>query len=84
MFLLGEGAVSWKSAKESVIASSTMNAECVACFETTTHALWLRNFISGLGLVDTITKSFIIYCDNTAAVFFPKNDKYPREAEHIE
>ncbi|GJV17684.1 ribonuclease H-like domain-containing protein [Tanacetum coccineum] len=31
-----------------------MEAEFVACYEATTHALWLRNFISGLGVVDTI------------------------------
>ena len=84
LFLLGEGAISWKSAKESVIASSTMEAEFVACFEATIHALWLRNFISGLEVVDTITKPLKIYCDNSAAVFFSKNDKYSRGAKHME
>ncbi|XP_074298847.1 secreted RxLR effector protein 161-like [Silene latifolia] len=56
LFLLAEGAVSWKSGKQSVIATSTMEAEFVACFEATIHALWLRNFISGLGIVDSIAK----------------------------
>ena len=56
LFLLGEGTISWKSAKQSVIALSTMKAEFVACYEATIHALWLRNFISGLGVIDTITK----------------------------
>ena len=46
LFLLEEGAISWKSAKQSVIASSTMEAEFIACYEATIHALWLRNFIS--------------------------------------
>ena len=84
LFLLGEGAISWKSAKQSVIASSTMEAEFVACYEATIHALWLRNFISGLGVVDTITKPLKIYCDNSAAVFFSKNDKYSRGAKHMQ
>ena len=56
LFLLVEGVVSWKSAKQSIIASSTMEVEFVACFEVTIHALWLRNFISRLGVVDTITR----------------------------
>ena len=73
---------SWKSAKQ--IAASTMEAEFVACFEATLHGLWLRNFISGLGLVDTISKPLKIYCDNYAAVFFSKNDKYSRGAKHME
>ncbi|XP_060198335.1 secreted RxLR effector protein 161-like [Lycium barbarum] len=84
LFLLAEGAISWKSAKQSVIATSTMEAEFVACFEATIHALWLRNFISGLGVVDTITKPLKIYCDNTAAIFFSKNDKYSKGAKHME
>ncbi|XP_074299949.1 secreted RxLR effector protein 161-like [Silene latifolia] len=33
LFLLAEGAVSWKSGKQYVIATSTMEAEFVACFE---------------------------------------------------
>jgi len=41
IFLLAGGAVSWKSGKESIIATSTMKAEFVACFEATFHALWL-------------------------------------------
>ncbi|RYE20331.1 MAG: hypothetical protein EOP45_11235, partial [Sphingobacteriaceae bacterium] len=41
MFLLAEGAISWKSAKQTVIAASTMEAEFVACFEATVHGLWL-------------------------------------------
>ncbi|TYK14596.1 Retrovirus-related Pol polyprotein from transposon TNT 1-94 [Cucumis melo var. makuwa] len=50
LFLLAEGAISWKSAKQSIIASSTMEVEFVACFEATVHGLWLRNFILGLEL----------------------------------
>jgi len=56
----------------------------VACYEATIHALWLRNFISGLGVVDTITKPLKIYCDNVAAVFFSKNNKYSKCAKHME
>ena len=84
LFLLAGGAISWKSGKQSVIATSTMEAEFVACFEATIHALWLRNFISGLRIVDTIAKPLRIYCDNSAAVFFSKNDKYSKGAKHME
>ena len=70
LFLLAEGAISWKSAKQSIIAASTMEAEFVACFEATVHGLWLRNFISGLGIVDSIAKPQRIYCDNSIADFF--------------
>ncbi|CAL9078779.1 unnamed protein product [Musa textilis] len=84
IFMLAGGAISWKSAKQSLIASSTMEAEFVACFEATNQALWLRNFISGLGVVDSIAKPLKIFCDNTAAVFFSKNGKYSSGSKHIE
>uniref|UniRef100_A0A2N9IH71 Integrase catalytic domain-containing protein n=1 Tax=Fagus sylvatica TaxID=28930 RepID=A0A2N9IH71_FAGSY len=84
LFLLAGGAISWKSAKQTIIAASTMEAEFVACFEATVHALWLRNFISGLGIVDSIARPLRMYCDNSAAVFFSKNDKYSNGAKHME
>ena len=79
LFLLANGVISWKSAKQSVIATSTMEAEFVACFEATIQ----QNFISGLGIVDSIAKPLRIYYDNTAAVFFSKNDRYTKGAKHM-
>ncbi|KAA0039649.1 Retrovirus-related Pol polyprotein from transposon TNT 1-94 [Cucumis melo var. makuwa] len=70
LFLLAEGAISWKIAKQSIIAASTMEVEFVACFEAIIHGLWLRNFISGLGIVNSTAKLPRIYGDNSAAVFF--------------
>ena len=83
LFLLAEGAISWKSAKQPVIAASTMEAEFMACFEATIHGLRLRNFISGLRIVNSIARPLKIYCDNSAAVFFSKNDKYSKGAKHM-
>ena len=56
----------------------------MACFEATIHALWMRNFISGLGIIDSIDRPLRMYCDNSAAVFFSKNDKYSKGAKHME
>ncbi|XP_028206414.1 ethylene-responsive transcription factor ERF043-like [Glycine soja] len=38
VFLLAKGAVSWKSAKQSVVGASIMEAEFLACFEATIQA----------------------------------------------
>ena len=84
LYLLAGGAISWKSVKQSVIATSTMEAEFVACLEAMVQAKWLRNFILGLGIVDSIARPLKIYCDNSAAVFFSKNDKYSKGAKHME
>ena len=42
------------------------------------------NFISGLGIVDNIARPLKIYCDNSVAIFFNKNDKYSKAAKHME
>ena len=61
-----------------------MEAEFIACYETMIHALWLQNYISELGVIDTIIKPLKIYYDNSVVVFFSKNDKYSKGAKHME
>ena len=51
-----EGAVSWKSIKQTLTPSSTTEVEYVACYESTCHAIWLRNFISVLEVVQSISR----------------------------
>ena len=54
------------------------------CFETTVQGLWLQNFILGLRIVDSSAKPLRIHRDNTAAMFFSKNDKYSKGVIHME
>ena len=61
-----------------------MEAEFIACFEATNHGLWLRNFISKLGVIDSIAKPLRIFRDNVAAVFFSNTDKYSNGAKHMD
>ena len=51
ILLLAREAVSWKSVKQFVIATSTIKDEFVACFEATIQESWLQNFASGFGIV---------------------------------
>ncbi|XP_062158140.1 wall-associated receptor kinase 2-like [Alnus glutinosa] len=48
-----------------------MEAEFIACYEATTQALWLRNFIGGLKIVDSIARPIKIFCDNFAQPLVP-------------
>lgn len=82
--MLAGGDISWKSAKQSITASSTMNVEFVACFTAATQVAWLKNFISELHAVNSISKPLHIYCDNTVAVFFSKSNKMSSVSKHIE
>ena len=84
VFMLAGGAVSWKSAKQTITASSTMEAEFIACHEATSQAIWLRNFIEGLQIMDSISRPIMVYCDNSTAVFFSKNNKCSSKSKNIE
>ncbi|XP_068657896.1 secreted RxLR effector protein 161-like [Aristolochia californica] len=75
IFLLASGAISWSSAKQTLTATLTIAAELVSCFEATSHGVWLKSFISGLRILDSIPRPLSIYCDNSAAVLWPKTTK---------
>ncbi|GKB40039.1 retrotransposon protein, putative, ty1-copia subclass, partial [Tanacetum coccineum] len=42
--------------------------EYIAAFDASKEAVWVRKFISGLGVVPTIEKPINMYCDNTGAI----------------
>jgi hypothetical protein len=82
-FLLAGGAISWKSSKQIVTTSSMMYAEFVACYEATGHIMWLKKFVPGLRVVDSIERPLKLYCDNMLAIFYSHNNKSSDAAKHI-
>ncbi|GKA70259.1 retrotransposon protein, putative, ty1-copia subclass [Tanacetum coccineum] len=59
VFVLNGGVVDWKSAKQSIFATSSVEAEYIAAFDASREAVWVRKFIYGLGVVPTIEKPII-------------------------
>ena len=55
IFTLAGGAISWKSSKQKIVASSTMMAEYLACFEATRQVVWLKNFLPNLKWLTTFS-----------------------------
>ena len=84
IFLMASGAVSWRSAKQTLTATSTMEAEFVSCFKATSHGVWLKSFIFVLRIMDFISRPLRIYYDNSAAVFMAKNNKSGSRSKHID
>jgi hypothetical protein len=83
IFNLAGGAISWSSSKQTVMTSSTMYAEFVACYEAVGQAMWLKKFVSGLRVVDSIERSLKLYCDNEPTVIYAHNNKKTKAAKHI-
>ena len=84
VFTLANGAISWKSSKQRIGTANTMHSEFLACYEVVGQAVWLKQFIPGLKVVDSISKPLTLYCDNKAAVFFAHNNKSTDATKHID
>ncbi len=84
VFLLNGGAVSWKSSKQDTVADSTCESEYLAASEASKEAIWLRELISDLGVVPSISEPIEIFCDNTGAVALTKEPKDHGKSKHID
>ncbi|GJW25636.1 retrotransposon protein, putative, ty1-copia subclass [Tanacetum coccineum] len=82
VFILNGGAVDWKSSKQSTIAMSATEAEYIAASEAGMEAVWIRKFISGLGILPTINEPIKMFCDNSAALYFANEPGVQKGARH--
>jgi hypothetical protein len=83
VFKVAGGAISWSSSKQTVMTSSTMYVEFVAYYEAVGQAMWLKKFVSGLKVVDSIERPLKLYCDNESAVLYTHNNKKTKAVKHI-
>ena len=67
-FCLNGGAVSWRSSKQDTIDDSTIEAEYIAASDIANEAVWIKKFITGLGIVPSISDLADLYCDNNRAI----------------
>src|SRR3954469_13076696 len=81
--MLNDGAISWRSGKQSVVAQSTMESEYIAACEASNEALWLKKFVIKLGVFPSYTNPVGIFCDNTGAIANAKEPRTDSTVEHI-
>ncbi|CDF33643.1 unnamed protein product [Chondrus crispus] len=61
---LNDFTVYWQAKQQPIVAKSTCEAEYIAAAETATHAIWLRNTLTEIGIYTT---ELPLCIDNTAA-----------------
>nr|GFA62450.1 retrotransposon protein, putative, Ty1-copia subclass [Tanacetum cinerariifolium] len=83
VFVLNGCAVDWKSAKQSIFATSSAEAEYIAAFDASKEAVWVRKFISGLSVVPTIEEPISMYCDNSGAITIANETEITKGARHF-
>ena len=72
VFTCGETAISWKSVKQTMVATSSNHSEILAIHETSRECIWLRNMIQHIrescGLSSIKDRPTILYEDNSACI----------------
>ncbi|CAL2262775.1 unnamed protein product [Prunus armeniaca] len=84
LFKMAGAAVAWKSDKQSGVSSLTIFSEYIAYYEATPYAVWLRNFIKDIKVVDSISRPIQIFNDNIATAFHCMNNKMSSRLQHID
>ncbi|GJU21740.1 retrotransposon protein, putative, ty1-copia subclass [Tanacetum coccineum] len=59
------------------------DAEYITAFDASKEAVWIRKFISGLGVVPTIEEPINMYCDNTEAIAIAKDHGVTKAARYF-
>ncbi|KAK4388858.1 Retrovirus-related Pol polyprotein from transposon TNT 1-94 [Sesamum angolense] len=85
VFTLGGGAVSWKSAKQTLITRSTFEAELCALDTTGTEAEWLFGLLSQLPIVSQPLAPIAVHCDSQTTIAKVRSRKYNQKTKrHIQ
>ncbi|GJZ29561.1 retrotransposon protein, putative, ty1-copia subclass [Tanacetum coccineum] len=65
VFILNGDDVDWESGKQSIFATLYREAKYIAAYDAFKEAVWVRKFISGLGVVPVIEEPISNVFDNT-------------------
>ncbi|GAB4832444.1 hypothetical protein Ancab_040266 [Ancistrocladus abbreviatus] len=80
VFTLASGAVSWISKLQSVVATSSTEAEYVAATQASKEAVWLKMVLEELGHKQ---EKMTLFCDNQSALHLARNPVFHSKTKHI-
>ena len=85
ILMVGGGPVSWQSKRQKSVATSTMEAEYVALFEASKHAVWVTRFLKDLHVSDQLIddNGLRTFTDNQSALALARGTNSAR-TKHID
>ncbi|KAJ8754916.1 hypothetical protein K2173_015428 [Erythroxylum novogranatense] len=83
IFTLNGGAVSWKSSKQETTVDSTTEAEYIVASDAAKEAVWIKKFITKLGVVPSCDGPIQLYCDNNGAIVQAKEPMSHQRSKHV-
>jgi hypothetical protein len=83
VYQLFGGPVSWKAQKQSVVATSTTEAEYIGLSNASREALYLIQLLHDFRVDPDLYDPPLLYGDNQASLALSKNPKFHDKAKHI-
>lgn len=84
VFEIAGAAVTWQSRKQRCVALSSTEAEYVALAEAGKEAMYLRNILKELKVLEENKSPSVIFCDNQSAAKLTKNPVHHDRSKHID
>ncbi|CAI7897034.1 unnamed protein product [Closterium sp. NIES-54] len=82
VFTLGGAAVSWRTKRQTIIATSTAEAEYIALFEGAREATYLRRLCEDLGFRQQ--EPTVIFVDNQSAIALATGEQMSQRIKHMD
>lgn len=82
LFMYGDGAMSWGSKKQSIVALSTTEAELVSASEACREATWLCKLLNDMGMQEILPVQ--IKEDNQGCIKLMQSEGYNARTKHID
>jgi hypothetical protein len=79
---MGDGAISWSSRLQTIVALSTTEAEYIAATSAGQEILWLRNLLTELGY--KLPGPSTLHIDNRSAISVAKNPEHHGRMKHLD
>jgi hypothetical protein len=81
VFLLGGAAISWSSTRQQTVALSSTEAEYMAATSATQEAIWQRDFLQELGIMQQEASQ--VWTDNQSALKLMHNPLHRKQVKHV-
>ena len=83
VFTLNASAVGWKSSKQEMTEDSITESEYIIASKAAKETVWIKKFITELGVVPSIVHLIPLYCDNNGAITQEKESRSHQRSKHV-
>jgi hypothetical protein len=82
LFCINSAPITWQSKRQSVVTTSSTEAEYVAACEATKEAIWLRQLLEDMGFAQE--SATVLYEDNHSTIAQTENPLHHKRTKHID